>query len=219
MIRKWPKSSWQATRSTAAAGATSRSSGANLGLAWQRTFWRELRTSARSANNRYDAEQGWQAIIAIVERTTERLKAKEHEHQQHADRPETLAAAARAFDATPYAAKLNRWEQECARAVARGLDTLRKHRRWVEQQQKASPGGKRGVRSGTRAGNRKRAGEKRATSPAATDQARLDQDRNPTRVAEVRLPIVGPASFFLARDGRLHARVPLRHLPGDRETS
>ena len=84
-----------------------------LGFGVAKDFLARLRTSARSANNRYDAEQGWQAIIAIVERATERLKAKEHEHQQHADRPETLAATARAFDATPYAAKLNRWEQEC----------------------------------------------------------------------------------------------------------
>ena len=75
-----------------------------------------------------DAAQARQALLAIIERATERLTAKAEAHRERARVMAELLPDILAFDDTPAGERLRRFDLASGRGLARSLAELRRHR-------------------------------------------------------------------------------------------
>jgi len=80
-----------------------------------------------------DATKAREALLGIIERATERLTSKAEAHRERARIEAARARDLLGFDESPAGESLRRHELATGRAMARSLDSLRKHRREVER--------------------------------------------------------------------------------------
>jgi hypothetical protein len=73
-----------------------------------------------------DALEGRQVLIAMVDRATALLVAKEKEHEERARSEEARKAAEREFDASPEGLRLERYEQDCQRSLKESASAFRR---------------------------------------------------------------------------------------------
>ena len=79
-----------------------------------------------------DAAAARQALYAIIDRATAQIAAKAEVHRMRAEINDSLAADRLAFDDSPEAERLRRFDLACGRGLARSLDSLIKLRRAPE---------------------------------------------------------------------------------------
>ena len=79
-----------------------------------------------------DAAAARQALYAVIDRATAQIAAKAEVHRMRAEINDSLAADRLAFDDTPEAERLRRFDLACGRGMARSLDSLLKLRRAPE---------------------------------------------------------------------------------------
>ena len=79
-----------------------------------------------------DAAAARQALYAVIDRATAQIAAKSEGHRMRAEINDSLAADRLAFDDSPEAERLRRFDLACGRGLARSLDSLLKLRRAPE---------------------------------------------------------------------------------------
>ncbi len=79
-----------------------------------------------------DAAAARQALYAIIDRATAQIALKAEAHRVRAEINDSLAADRLAFDDSPEAERLRRFDLACGRGLARSLDSLLKLRRAPE---------------------------------------------------------------------------------------
>ena len=79
-----------------------------------------------------DAAAARLALYAIIDRATAQIAAKAEVHRMRAEISDSLAADRLAFDDSPEAERLRRFDLACGRGLARSLDSLIKLRRAPE---------------------------------------------------------------------------------------